>query len=247
MSGAELVIIGVIGFILSILSGIAGGGGGFIMTPLLIFFGLTPSQSIATGKLAGLAMAVGSLTGMKAKGKLDKKLTIIITLLSIIAGVISARVIVGIDDEAYSVFIGLVLILIAPLMYFKKLGHTQKEVSITRKGIGYIGIFVFLLLQGIFSSGMGVLVSLAMMSGLGLTAIKTNIIRRTTQVVLNVVIIFSLIGSGLILWNVAAVLIVVNLVGSAIGGRIAIKRGNAFVSYVLAGLSLVSGIAILLS
>ncbi|MBX4188923.1 hypothetical protein KW792_02375, partial [Candidatus Saccharibacteria bacterium] len=45
----------------SILSGMAGGGGGFIITPFLIAIGLTPQQSIATGKVGALGLDTGSL------------------------------------------------------------------------------------------------------------------------------------------------------------------------------------------
>lgn len=241
----KLAIIAIVGFLLAVVSGIAGGGGGFIMTPMLILLGLTPAQSVATGKLAGLAMAVGSLTGMKARGKFNKRLIIGMILLSIIAGIISARVIVSIDEGIYMRAIGILLILIAPLMYFKKIGHKAKDTSNLRKILGFGGIFVFLLFQGIFSSGLGILVNLAMISGLGMSVIESNITRRITQLVMNLVIIFGVLSSGLIVWSVAGVCIIVNLIGSAIGGRIAINKGDAFVSHALALLTLISGIALL--
>lgn len=242
----KLVIIGIVGFLLAVVSGISGGGGGFIMTPLLIFMGLTPGQSIATGKLAGLAMAVGSLTGMKARGKFNKKLILGLIIMSVAVGIISAKVIVTIDDDIYMRVIGVMLIFIAPLMYFKKFGHNAQDTSHVRKALGFAGIFLFLLLQGIFSSGLGILVNMALISGLGMSVIESNITRRITQLVMNFVIIFGVLQSGLIVWSVALVCIAVNLVGSAIGGRIAIKKGDVFVSHALAALTLISGVALLL-
>ena len=54
MEPEKLVILGAVSLLMSILSGIGGGGGGFIMTPLAIFLGLTPQQAIASGKIGGL-------------------------------------------------------------------------------------------------------------------------------------------------------------------------------------------------
>ena len=247
MSPTELVIVGVVGFLLAILSGIAGGGGGFIMTPMLIFLGLSPAQAIATGKLGGLSMAIGSLAGMRPNRKLDKNILIVAIILSIISGFLASKLIVGINEDIYGNILGVALIVIAPIMLIKKIGHQEKIISRNKKILGYIGLFVALFLQGILSGGFGVFVSVVLMSGLGLNAIQSNITKRITQLVLNSVIVLSLIGSGLILWNVALVMIIVNLLGSAIGGRIAVRKGSSFVSNVMAGLALFSGIALLVS
>lgn len=56
MNGYELVGFGMAGFVMAILSGIAGAGGGFVMTPFGIFLGLTPAQSVSTGKFSGLSI-----------------------------------------------------------------------------------------------------------------------------------------------------------------------------------------------
>ncbi len=247
MTGNELLIIGFVGFFLAILSGIAGGGGGFIMTPMLIFLGLTPPQAIATGKLGGLSMAVGSLVGMKSSSKVNRKMLAVIIVLSVLAGIISSKLIVNIDEDFYGKLLGVALIMVAPIIVFKKVGHQEKNISANKKLLGYIALFVTLFVQGILSGGFGIFVSIVLMSGLGLSAIQSNVTRRITQLILNSVIVLSLIGSGLILWNVALIMIVVNLVGSAIGGHIATKKGSSFVSNVMAGLAVVSGIALLFS
>jgi uncharacterized membrane protein YfcA len=245
MSGFELLALGVVGFFLAIASGIAGGGGGIIMTPLLLFFGLSPAQAIATGKLGGLAMAVGSLRGMKGYRNIAKRTIVIIVLLSILAGIVSSRVIASLEGDAYNLIIAIVLIVLGCVMYVKKIGSVSKKRGRKASMFGYVALFTALLLQGVFSSGLGVLVSLALMVGLGLESIQANIAMRTTQLVLNVVIVLALIGSGLILWNVALVMSVANLAGSFIGGRIAVRKGSAFVSKSIALLAIVSGVALL--
>jgi len=49
MHAWQLLIYGVTGFVMSVFSGIAGAGGGFVMTPLLILLGLTPAQAVSSG------------------------------------------------------------------------------------------------------------------------------------------------------------------------------------------------------
>lgn len=247
MSDYELLLIGLVGFLLAILSGIAGGGGGFVMTPMLIFLGLSPAQAVATGKLGGLSMAVGSLVGMRPNRKLDKTILIIAISLSVITGLLASKLIVSLDEDVYGNILGVALMVIAPIMLIKKIGYQEKSLGLKRKILGYVVLSLTLFFQGLLSGGFGVFVSIALMSGLGLNAIQSNITKRITQLVLNSVIVLSLIGSGLILWNVAIVMIMVNLVGSALGGRIAVKKGSVFVTKVMAGLALVSGLALLIT
>jgi len=246
MSDIELIAYGLVGFVIAILSSIASGGGGFVMTPLAIFFGLTPAEAIATGKIGGLSTTAGSLLGMRAKRTDSKKRLIIILVLAGLAGLISSRVIVALDGDVFSKVIGVLLILMTPIIYKKKLGHISKVVSNRHGLLGYILVFVALLLQGTFSSGLGIFVSMAMIVGLGLDALEANILKRTSQLLLNSVIIIGVIGTGLIVWKVAAVAVIGNFLGSYIGGKIAVKKGAIFVSKVLAILAFISGIGLIL-
>lgn len=248
MSGVELGLIALVGFLVSIMSAIASGGGGFVMTPLLILLGLSPAQAIATGKVGGLAVTLGSLSGMKGRvsGAHDKKKLLILLLLAFIAGLLAPKVIVTLDSGLYEKFLGVFLVLVGPLIYFKKIGHQSKKISPMQEKFGFLLVFTTLLLQGIFSTGMGIFVSLAMISGLGLDALDANINKRTTQLVLNSTILVSLFTSGLIVWSTALIVIVGNFIGSYIGGKIAVKKGNKLVSLMLAALAFISGILLLL-
>lgn len=97
-----------------------------------------------------------------------------------------------------------------------------------------------LFLQGAFSGGLGVLVNIVLMGMLGLTATEANFTKRCSQLVMNTTIIFGVIGSGLIIWKVAAVGVVTSLLGGYIGGHLAVKKGDKFVVDVMLVLMLLS-------
>jgi len=246
MSDVGLLVYGLAGFFMAIISSIASGGGGFVMTPLGIFLGLTPAEAIATGKLAGLSTTVGSLAGMKSKIPANKKRLATVLVLAGIAGIASSQIIVNLDGDVYAKVIGVVLVLIAPLIYTKKIGYLPKVLSTKHTMLGYVAVFVALLAQGTFSSGLGIFVSIAMILGLGLDALEANITKRTTQLLMNSVIIAGVLGTGLIVWKVALVSIICNFFGSYIGGKIAVKKGAEFVSLLLAILAFMSGVGLLL-
>lgn len=246
ISDLGLFILVIASFFSSIMGAIASGGGGFIMTPLLILFGLTPAQAVATGKISGLATTVGSLGGMRGIRMKDKRLLVILLALALLAGLISPRIIVNLGGDVYVIILGITLILIAPVIYLKKLGHFTKQVSKNHRIVGYFITFIALLLQGVFSSGLGIFVSIAMMAVLGLNALEANVSKRSVQLLLNSTIILSLVGTGLIIWRVALTVVFANLAGSYIGGKIAVKKGPRFVSFMLAVLAFMGGVALLI-
>lgn len=246
MHAWQLIVYGSSGFIMSILSGIAGAGGGFIMTPLLILLGLTPAQAVSSGKFNGLAVTIGSLSGLrKYSGKVSKQRIAAIMVLAFIVGLIAPFVIKSFDSRFYRLALGVILLLMIPVMIYKKVGIKPSQPSLVKKVFGGIFLTIGLFLQGIFSGGLGSLVNIVLMSMLGLTASEANITKRWSQLILNITIIFGVLGAGLIVWQVVFVAIFSGLSGSYIGGRLAIKKGDGFVVNVMLVLMLAAGLILI--
>lgn len=246
MDAERLIIIGSVSFLTSIVSGIGGGGGGFIGTPLLIFLGLTPQQAVATGKIGGLGVTLGSLQGL-AKAKVHKwDMVIKLMLLATIIGLLAPHVITHIDNGLYRKILGALLIVLIPIILFKEIGIKTGKASPWKRFLGWPVLVVTLLLQAVFSGGMGTLVVLALMGLMGMKVLEANVTKRFSQAILNVLIVLGLLGSGLIIWSVAATLFASNTAGGYIGSQIAIKRGDRFITYVFVILMLISGLGLML-
>ena len=206
MSILGLVIFGLAGFFTSILSGIAGAGGGFIMTPLGIFLGLTPAQAVSTGKFSGLSVTIGSLFGMKkAHGRVSKARIIPVMVLAAVVGLAVPYVIKTLDSDIYRIALGIILLLMIPIILVKKVGIESRRPSMIQKIFGGILLAFALTLQGVFSGGLGTLVNIVLMSMLGMTALEANITKRWSQLILNITIILGVLGAGLIVWPVVLV------------------------------------------
>jgi uncharacterized membrane protein YfcA len=245
MDTEKLIVFGTVSFLMSIISAIGGGGGGFITTPLAIFLGLTPQQAIATGKIAGLGTTIGSLHGLRAAKLHSWKRVIPLMGLAAIVGIISPFIIKNLDNDVYRNLIGILLILLIPVVWFRKIGIAEHEPKQWEKILAWPLIVLTLFMQAIFSSGMGSLVVLVLMGFMGLKALEANVTKRFSQVILNSLLVLGLLGSHLILWDVAAVLFVSNIIGALIGSKIALKKGDEFVTKVFIILMLVSGLELI--
>ncbi len=232
-SGFEFGAYLVVAFVLSILSGAAGAGGGFIMTPMLIIFGLSPAQAIATGKLSGLTISLGSLHGMRKHRVKNKRLIYIVMAMALVVGLLTPQIIVSLDSDVYKRLLGIVLFLMVPVLLLHKPKPEHHVISTPVKVAGFILLVAALVLQAIFSGGLGTLVNIVLIAMLGLSPLDANVTKRYSQVLLNFVIVLGVSRSGLIQWDVAIWGVLTSLSGSAIGSRIAMKKGDEFVKKLL--------------
>lgn len=242
---AELVIYAAASFITSAMSGMAGGGGGFIMTPLLIFLGLSPAQAVATGKISGLAVTVGSLQGLRTHKVKNKRLVYVVMALALVIGLLAPLAITELDSAVYRRLLGIILLLMIPVLLAHKPGRSQKEPAGFLKVGGFVALTAALALQAIFSGGLGSLVNIVLITLLGLTPLDANVTKRFSQVLLNTVIVLGVLGSGLIVWKIALIGVVTCLTGGYIGSRLAIKRGDEFVKRILIVLVIIAAVELI--
>lgn len=226
---------------MSVLSGLSGGGAGFILTPLAIALGLTPAQAISSGKFNGLATTFGSLGSLRAKrGSIRARNIAAIMALAFVVGLVVPHIIRIFDSKFYRITLGVLLLLMIPLVIRKKIGHTTRRPTTLQKSIGSILLTFSLFLQGAFSGGLGSLVNLVLMGMLGQTANEAHITKRWSQLILNVTIIVGVLRDHFIVWPAAIVGGSVCLVGSYIGGHIATRKGDAFAVHSLLALMILA-------
>ncbi len=238
----QLVIYGLAGLVAMIFGGISGGGAGFILTPLVIFLGLTPAQAISTNKVTGLAGIIGSLSGLRSKEPINKRRVGAIMALAFVVGLAAPYVIRSLSGPVYRIILGVLILAMIPVLIHKKVGHTSRTPTTFQRNLGGILLTVSLFLQGALSGGMGSLVNIVLMGLLGQSANEAHITKRWSQLVLNTTIIVSVLSDHFIVWPVVAVATTASLVGGYIGGRIATRKGDKFAMntlLVLMGLSAV--------
>src|ERR1044071_5877293 len=91
----------VVALVASILSGMSGGGGGFITMPYFLFIGMPPANALATAKMGGLGTTFGSLTAFRGKGLVHKGLVRWFMAITLVCALISAWLIPQIDPVLF--------------------------------------------------------------------------------------------------------------------------------------------------
>jgi uncharacterized membrane protein YfcA len=224
------------------LSGMVGGGGGFIITPFFIAIGLTPQQAIATAKLGGAGLDVGSIAAFRGRVKANQKLAMFLTAAAALIGIAAVYFIRHLQNHNLQQAMGTLILLMMPFILIKHHRLKGRKRHSVIQLIGIAALMGIMLLQGVFSSGIGSLENVILILTFGLTALQASLIKRQFSVVMDLIMIAGLAGSGLINFNYGFIALAGCLLGGFIGSRFAIKKGEKFARYALMALMLTSGI-----
>lgn len=244
----ELIIFGIIQFFAAILSGAAGGG--FIIAPLLMIFGLSPATAIATAKMGGVGLGIGTNSKFYGKNLASRKTIIIFSLVGIITAILGSFLLIELKDkqDLLQKAVGLVILLIGiPMIYLKNMGIKRKNRSRLAKIIGTLLISISNTFHTLLSTGISIVQMVIFMSFFGMTALSASATRRAMQLTSALVSLAILIPAGLINYSFGVVSLISALAGGYIGAHLAVKKGDKFVVNMMALTSAVLAVYIIFS
>jgi uncharacterized membrane protein YfcA len=243
----EYVVIGVVGFFVSIGSAIAGGGGGLVMTPLMILIGLPPHAVLTSQKAAGIGINLGAMSRFaKEKSIIDWKLAGLFSALAVLASIIGTQIVFVFNAEVLERLVGIATLILIPLVFInRKVGLKDTVTSQKKKIKGVALYFVITTFQAGLGAGTGAMLMFVFMGLFGLDALKANAMRRVSGLVLVTTSFTIFIFSGYIDWVLAAVMGVSMFAGGYIGAHIAVKKGSALIMKALLVVAFIAGVSVL--
>lgn len=231
----------------SILSGVAGGGGGFVMAPYWLISGMTPAQGATTGAFMATGMSISSIAAFRKTDHLpkNKKLLLILSAVTLVASIIGAILVPKIDIQAFKYTLAIITISALPLLFIKP--NVQHRFS-RHSSLG-LTLAISLLVSGsiITSSAFSILFALTLMTFFNMSVLQTTSLRRSVSVVQSVVLFVAFAVQGFFIWQHAIAGFIGGTIGSYIGTKYAIRKGEIFAKYALGIISLAGAAALLLS
>lgn len=230
----------------STFSGMAGGGGGFIVLPIFIALGLSPQQAVATMKLGAFGVGSGAITAFRKKSFENRKLLACLMALAFIVSLFVPHIFRQLNSKTFQFILGAIILVLIPVILSEKRGLVQKSTSLTQKTVGSLLMVIVLFLQGVFSGGIGSLNNILLISFFGLTTLQANAMRRVITMALNTFVVIALVATThFIVYKLAVSGLFGGFIGGYIGSHFALKKGEKFAKYALAAFMLVSGIVLL--
>lgn len=216
-----------------------------LMIPAFIFSGLPPQMAVATAKLSGLGGDFGGLAGFIKSGHIRRDIIKVMIPIAIIIGLITPLVFVAISNTGFQIALAIFMILMLPTLFIKK--KTVKPPTRKHRLFGYSLYTIVLFLQGIFSGGVGGLAVYVLNLLFGTTKLETMATRRAVVAVMSPIAIIALFATGFISIWVGLIGLVTQFIGTVIGTKIVLKRGEMFATVAMAVAILISSILLLVS
>lgn len=245
----DYVIVGLAAFFVSIGSAIAGGGGGLVMTPLMLLLGFAPQAALASTKAAGIGINLGTLGKFaKEKDVISWRWAGLLSGLAVVASIIGTQLVFVLEADVLEKLVGVITVSLVPIIFFnRKIGLANTAVSRHRQIAGIALYFLIMTVQAGLGSGIGLLLMFVLMGTLGFDALRANATKRVAGLALVLVSFIIFAFSGYMDWLLAACLGAGTLLGGYVGAGLAVKHGNVLVKRALLAVSLIMGLSILIT
>jgi uncharacterized membrane protein YfcA len=242
----NIILIGIaISMFSGLLGQLAGGGGGLITIPFLIFFGVPPHVAIGSNKVAAFGN-IGALHTYIKNKQLQWNWIPILTTIGLVAGWFGATLTLNTDPELIEKIIAILIFALLPFILFKKSwGTTKKEISKTHKGFGLFFYSIAAVVQAAYSAGLGIINTYILVTFFGWTLIEANATRRIPLIIMNILVFGIFLKAGAVNISLALGIFIGQLVGGYIGSHIVIRKGNEFVKTFFIILVVISAIELL--
>ena len=229
----EIIILCIAAFAAGFIDAIVGGGG-LIQTPAILV--VLPQYPVATllGTTKIPSFFGTSMAAMQYAGRvpIQKKLLVSMCILALAAAYTGSRTVSLVSNTFMKPVIFGILILVALYTFSKKDFGVATSVQLS-KGKELILSSVFAIAIGFYDGfigpGAGSFLILFFISMLGFDFLKASAHAKFVNLATNIGSIIFFGGSGHILFQYAIPMAICNFVGSLVGARLAIWRGNAFI------------------
>lgn len=215
------------------------------MIPTFVFGGLPPQVAVATAKLAGIGGDFGGLGAFIKSGHIRKDIIKVMIPIAIVIGLVVPLVFAAVASQGFQIALAIFMILMLPTLFIKK--KTLKRPTQKHKLIGYFLYTVVLFLQGTFSGGVGSLAVYVLTLLFGTSKIETMATRRAIVAVLSPITVIALLIGGFVNVGFGLTGMVTQYIGTHIGTKIVLKRGELFISIVMAIAILISSIILIVN
>lgn len=137
----ELLFTFAVGVAASVVSGIAGGGGGLISAPFFIFIGLPPQIAVATTKFGALGLTLGSIAKFRKTEYVRKEYVLFLSILSVVAAILGSQILLISSNENIERIVGAMMLVALPFSFIKDVGIAGFRPAYGKEVVGYVLYF----------------------------------------------------------------------------------------------------------
>ena len=223
------------------------GGGSLLTLPLLVFLGLPETVANATNRIGVLANSIGSAAAYQRTGHVPWGTVRLVLPATLLGSALGAWIAARLPDAAFRPVIGAVLVAMAAMLAFRPARWLTPAADApappaAATAIAFFAIGVY---GGFIQAGIGFFLVAASVRVAGHDLVRANGVKVALTLLLTVVAILVFAVAGEIRWIEGALLAAGSTAGGWIGARTAVRRGAAWIRWVLVAAVLASAFELL--
>ena len=159
-----------LGFAAGIIGSMIGLGGGFVIVPILTFFGFSPQLAASNSLFAAFSNAIASTTSYAKQKRIEYSIGLKLGLLSIPGTILGAYISDGITPSSFKILFGIVLLASSIYIFLKRKMESRdynlsKQIMILAVGASFFAGII----SSLFGIGGGVVFVPLMVIAIGLS------------------------------------------------------------------------------
>lgn len=217
------VLVGVVSAVLNVVAG----GGSFITLPVLLFLGLPAADANGTNRAGVLIQCIAAVWGFHQHKKLAWHWAVAVSVPALAGAALGVWASLLIPDFAFRRILSVMMLAIT---LWTLLGRKAQPVENAEPRspwhwstvLAFFGVGVY---GGFLQAGVGFLV-LAATTAAGLDLVRGNAVKMLSVLALTALSLAVFAGTGHVNWAYGLALAAGNLIGAAIGVRLAVLKGH---------------------
>ena len=224
------------------------GSGSLISLPLLIFAGLPANIANGTNRVAILLQTMVAVGKFRQEKQLNLGRSLGLVIPAIVGAVVGAQIAVNLDEAMMRRAIGLLMVVMLVVIVIKPERWIKGRPDLMEQRPGWIQWLVFFAIGvygGFIQAGVGIFLLAGLVLGAGYELVRANAIKNLIVLCFTVFALAVFIFNDQVEWVIGLVLAAGNMLGAWIAAHVAVKRGAAFVRWLLIAVVVVSAAALL--
>jgi uncharacterized protein len=229
----ELSLLAAAGVVAGALN-VIGGGGSFLILPILLFAGLPAAVANGTNRVGVLAQNVGGLLGFHRHGAIDWKWSWAACVPALAGAAVGVWLALQLPNVAFkrTLSIAMLALTLWSLLNPPKSGDAARQVKSPWHPGVMLGFFVVGVYGGFIQAGVGFIV-LAVTSYAGLDMLRGNAAKLLTVLLITVLSLIVFAATAQVDWPRGLALSAGTIVGSLYGVKLAVYKGDVWLQRVV--------------
>ncbi len=215
------------------------GGGGLLVLPALLWFGLTPEQALATNKLQAVFGSGSATLHFLKQGAIklrEMRRAILCTFIGAACGTITIQLI---NPATLARLLPILLISFAIYFLFSpRVGDQDAHPRVSPTFFAFTFAFAIGFYDGFFGPGTGSFFAMAFVMFLGFNLIKATAHAKLLNFISNLAALLFFMLGGHVMWQIGLLMAIGQFIGAYFGAHLVLRHGTYLIRPVLVIISL---------